>query len=61
MRHLAIAIQHFPARVVLTDRFLRSGRNIKHPDKRVIQIDIAGVMRCAIADNQRPVEITHKM
>lgn len=54
MRRLALAFNHFPCGVVAAHRSLLIGGNIKHPDKRIVKLYIAGAVRRAVADYQVP-------
>jgi hypothetical protein len=57
----ALAFNHFPGGVVAAHRSLLIGGNIKHPDKRIVKLNIAGAVRRAVADHQRAIVIAHQM
>jgi hypothetical protein len=54
MRRGARLQSHFPGGVVAAHRSLLIGGNIKHPDKRIVKLNIAGAVRRAVADHQLP-------
>ena len=61
MGDLTVAVQYLPTAVMLANRRLLPGFQIEYPDKRIVQADVAGVMRRAVTNHQGTVVVTHQV